>query len=148
MAINFTLYQTGDDPRKVGKTKTLIATHPILLKEGCSIDHPVVSFSAVSSAIAPANYAYIDAFQRYYWIKDRKQVTATMCELTLESDPWESFEIHLRNTRATLKRSADKFNGYLIDDQYQALAYKKIFTKKFNGTGNLSTDSFILMTVG
>lgn len=146
MAINLTLYQTADDPRKVGKTKTEVATHPILLKEGCSIDNPVVTFSAVSSAIAPLNYAYIDTFQRYYWIVDRKQVTATMCELTLESDPWESFAAELRACPATITRSANKMQGYLRDNEYSALSYKQVTTRDF--PNELNDTSFILMTVG
>lgn len=147
MAINISLYQITDDERVVGKNiGTAVSTHTITLKGGCSIDNPVVSFSAQASAIAPLNYAYIDTFQRYYFIRDRKSLVNGVVELTLESDPWESFKTALENCTATIARNENASNGYLPDDAYQLLSYKCIKTFEFP-TG-LVDESMILMTVG
>lgn len=147
MAINISLYQITDDERVVGKSiGTAVSTHTITLKGGCSIDNPVVSFSAMASAIAPLNYAYIDTFQRYYFIRDRKSLVNGVVELTLESDPWESFKTELGNCSATIARNENASNGYLLDDAYQLLAYNYIKTFEFP-TG-LVDESMILMTVG
>lgn len=147
MAINISLYQISDDERVVGKTiPTAISTHTITLKDGCSIDAPVVSFSANAAVMAGINYAYIDAFQRYYFIRDRKSLINGVIELTLESDPWQSFASQLRNCNATIVRSAAASNGYLMDKEYQLLAYNSVVTREF--PAGLTGETMLLMTVG
>lgn len=147
MAINISLYQISDDERVVGKTiPTAISTHTITLKDGCSIDAPVVSFSANAAVMAGINYAYIDAFQRYYFIRDRKSLINGVMELTLESDPWQSFASQLKQCTATILRNENAKNGYLLDHEYQLLAYNKVVTREF--PYGLTDESMILMTVG
>lgn len=147
MAINISLYQMNDDPRKVGKTLgAALATHTITLKEGCSIDRPTVSFSGSAAVMATANYAYIDTFGRYYWIRDRNMLVNGVCELTLESDPWESFKTQLKNVYATITRNEFIRDGYLIDDGYKVKAYKNILTREFGSS--MDDYSIIVMTVG
>lgn len=147
MAITMSLYQVTDDVIVMGKTiPTATSTHTITLKDGCSIDKPVITFSAPASAIAPLNYAYIDTFQRYYWITDRKSLVNGVMELTLESDPLESFETQIKNCTATIQRSASGANGYLKDSKYNAVAYKGIQYKHFPNA--MDDASCILVTVG
>lgn len=147
MAITMSLYQITDDVNVMGKTiPTATSSHTITLKEGCSIDSPVVTFSAQASAIAPLNYAYIDMFGRYYWITDRKSLVNGVCELTLESDPLESFKDTIKLCTATITRNENIKNGYLLDERYKAKSYKKIVHKEFPHA--LDDMSIILMTVG
>ena len=147
MAITMSLYQVTDDVNVMGKTiPTATSTHTITLKDGCSIDKPVVSFSAHASALAPLNYAYIDTFQRYYWITDRKSLINGVMELTLESDPLESFKDTIKLCSATITRNQYQKQGYLSDSGYNALAYEGVQYKTFP---NAMTDaSYILVTVG
>lgn len=149
MAITMSLYQINEDFKTVGKTiPTATSTHTIKLKDGCSIDNPTVSFSAQASAIAPLNYAYIDTFGRYYFIRDRKSLVNGILELTLESDPWESFRAELLNVEATINRSAKSslVNGFLMDSGYQLLAYKHCAIRNF--PVGIDDDTMILTTVG
>lgn len=147
MAITMSLYQVSDDPRVMGKNiPTATSTHTITLKDGCSIDKPVVSFSAQASAVAALNYAYIDTFQRYYYITDRKSLINGVMELTLESDPLESFKTQIRQRSATITRNQMLRNGYLSDIGYNALAYQGVQYKTFPNA--LEDSSYILVTVG
>ena len=149
MAITMSLYQINEDFHTVGKTiPTATSTHTIKLKDGCSIDNPIVSFSAQASAIAPLNYAYIDTFGRYYFIRDRKSLINGVVELTLESDPWESFRAQLLHVEATINRSAKNslVNGFLMDSGYQLLAYKHCAIRNF--PVGIDDDTMILTTVG
>lgn len=147
MAITMSLYQITDDVNVMGKTiPTATSTHTITLKEGCSIDRPVVTFSAQASAIAPLNYAYIDTFGRYYWITDRKSLVNGVVELTLESDPLESFRGQILQRQATITRNANQFNGYLQDSGYNALAYEGIQYKAFPNA--MEDTTCVLVTVG
>lgn len=147
MAINLSLYRVTDDVNVLGKSIPAPAsTHSILLKEGCSIDRPVITFTAQASDIAPLNYAYIDAFQRYYYIVDRKSLVNGIVELTLESDPLESFRSQILQRQATITRNANEKNGYLKDSGYNALAFEGIQYKQFPNA--LDDASCILVTVG
>lgn len=147
MAINISLYQITEPENVFPKTiGTAVSTHTITLKDGCSIDNPTVSFSGGSAIMATLNYAYIDAFGRYYFIRDRNMTVNGVCELTLESDPLQSFSTEIKNCNATITRNEYNANGYLIDSQYSALAYEKIASKNF--PVSLDDFSYILMTVG
>lgn len=147
MAINLSLYQISDDVNVLGKTiPAPTSTHTIVLKEGCSVDRPVITFSAVAAAIAPLNYAYIDTFGRYYYIVDRKSLVNGVVELTLESDPLESFRAQILQRQATITRNANQYNGYLQDAGYNALAYEGIQYKAFPNA--MDDASCILVTVG
>lgn len=146
MAITMNLYTVSDDPRVVGKTKTGAGSTTITLKDGCSIDRPVVTFSASIASVANVNYAYISTFHRYYWIVDRKSLVNGMVEFSLVSDPWESFASQLRACPATIVRNENTGNGYLIDNSYQLLAYNQIVTRTF--PVGLTEDSMILLGAG
>lgn len=149
MAINISLYQISDAENVVPKTVgTAVSTHTVTLKDGCSIDKPVVSFSGGSAIMATLNYAYIDAFQRYYFIRDRRMTVNGVCELTLESDPLQSFSAALLQVPATITRQQDerKADGYIQDNKYIGKSYRKIFERDF--PVGLDDFSFILMTVG
>jgi len=147
MAINMSLYQVSDDPKVMGKTiPEPTSTHVIKLKDGCSVDQPVVTFSAMASAIAPLNYAYIDIFGRYYYITERKSVVNGVVELTLESDPLQSFMDDIKARSATITRSASEYNGYLKDSGYNAVAYEGVQYKQFPNA--MDDCSCIMVTVG
>lgn len=147
MAINISLYQITDAENVVPKALgTAVSTHTVTLKDGCSIDRPTVSFSGGAAIMATVNYAYIDAFGRYYWIRDRNMTVNGVCELTLESDPLQSFYTELSNVPATITRNANEYNGYLQDSNYSALAYEAIQYVQFPKA--MDDTSCILVTVG
>lgn len=147
MAINISLYQISEPENVFPKTiGTAVSTHTITLKDGCSIDKPTVSFSGGSAVMATLNYAYIDAFGRYYFIRDRNMTVNGVCELTLESDPLQSFSTEIKACTATITRNQNVRQGYLSDSGYNALAYQGVQYKTFPNA--LTDASYILVTVG
>lgn len=147
MAINISLYQITEPENVFPKTiGTAVSTHTITLKDGCSIDKPTVSFSGGSAVMATLNYAYIDAFGRYYFIRDRNMTVNGICELTLESDPLQSFSTEIKACTATITRNQNVRQGYLSDSGYNALAYQGVQYKTFPNA--LTDASYILVTVG
>lgn len=147
MAINVTLYSTSDAVNVVGKTKTQLSTHTVTLKDGCSVDKPIVMLTGAASSLASANYAYIDTFNRYYWIADRKSVNNGVVEMFMISDPWESFKTELEECEAIIDRNENQMQGYLKDSSYPLLSYNKVatiaFPKALPDEGDI-----VLMTVG
>lgn len=147
MAHTIALYQYTGDSRVVSKQLgAAVSEHTFLLKDGCSIDKPTISFSAAANIMATLNYAYIADFGRYYWITDRNSTVNGVVELTLESDPWMSFGTQLRGVTATVDRSASNWQGFLYDNGYQLLAYKTAAIRNFPNA--IDDDTMILTTVG
>lgn len=147
MAHTIALYQYTGDSRVVSKQLgAAVSEHSFLLKDGCSIDKPTISFSAPANIMATLNYAYIADFGRYYWIVDRNSTVNGVVELTLESDPWTSFAAQLRGVTATVDRSASNWQGFLYDNGYQLLAYKTAAIRNFPNA--IDNDTMILTTVG
>lgn len=147
MAHTIALYQYTGDSRVVSKQLgAAVSEHTFLLKDGCSIDKPTISFSAPANIMATLNYAYIADFGRYYWITDRNSTVNGVVELTLESDPWMSFDAQLRGVTATVDRSASNWQGFLYDNGYQLLAYKTAAIRNFPNA--IDDDTMILTTVG
>lgn len=147
MAINVTLYSTGDAVNVVGKTKTQISTHTVTLKDGCSADRPVVQLTGAASSLASANYAYIDVFDRYYWITDRSSLNNGVISVSMVSDPWESFKTELEACEAIIDRNENVMQGYLNDKSYPLLSFNKLATVAFP-TALPDEGDIVLMTVG
>lgn len=147
MAINVTLYSTGDAVNVVGKTKTQISTHTVTLKDGCSADRPVVQLTGAASSLASANYAYIDVFDRYYWITDRSSLNDGVISVSMVSDPWESFKTELEACEAIIDRNENVMQGYLNDKSYPLLSFNKLATVAFP-IALPDEGDIVLMTVG
>ncbi len=64
------LYTTSDAERSTKKTVSEVATVSGTLKAGSSVVDPVIERVAASADIVRANYAYIPAFGRYYFVTD------------------------------------------------------------------------------
>lgn len=144
---SMSVYVVSDDNKVFPKAlPTATAAYSVLLKDGCSIDNPVISVHASAAALALVNYAYIPDFGRYYYRQDIKSLNNGICEVTLLSDPLQSFAKEIKNAHATLTRSENLKDGYLIDSGYKARAFKKIVHKEFPNA--LDDWSIILMTVG
>lgn len=144
---SMSVYSVTDDSKVFPKTlPTATATYTVLLKEGCSIDNPVISVHASAAALALVNYAYIPDFGRYYYRQDIKSLNNGICEVTLLSDPLQSFETEIKAVTATITRNENIRNGYLRDAGYQILAYDKCVARSF--PNEINNDCIILMTVG
>lgn len=90
MTIN--LYSTSDDPRKVTKTLTTIASG-ISCKpsDPCSLIAPRLLLD-YSSTYAGTNYIYITDFQRYYFA-ELTLITGRELQLSCKLDPLMSFDL-------------------------------------------------------
>ena len=58
--------------KRINSTKqpTGGSSYNIILKEGCSVNHPTIALDlGLASSPAALNYCYITEFGRYYWVK-------------------------------------------------------------------------------
>ena len=86
------------------------------LKNECSIENPVIEFLMEGN---PSNYvyAYIPAFNRYYFITDWKYNITTWIAYMAE-DYLASWKNYIGNTIAYVERAAADYDGNIIDNIY------------------------------
>lgn len=112
MTIN--LYSTADDPRKVSKTLTTIASSVVCKPaEPCSMLEPRILLN-YSASYNGANYIYISDFDSYYYA-EKTLVTGGELLLTCKLDPLMSFG--LSNIDVTVVRSEIAGVNYVKDSQ-------------------------------
>lgn len=113
------LLSTSDPRNKVEKTTTQIASLSGALKDGSSITDPVI---LVESADLPAaNYAFIEVFQnRYYFIKDIRNVNNNLWEISMHVDVLMSYSSAILSSPCIVAKTAsDRFNLYLPDPNFK-----------------------------
>ena len=145
--MNITLYNTSTEKNKLDKDlSTPLGTISGALHERVnSLSLSVRIPGANDALVREANYVYIDDFDKYYF-KESFDIENNTIIIRLKQDVLMSYRAEIRNNNATVSRNQNKFNGYMIDQVYQVLAYRGIVAKAF--PNSLTDNSIILMTVG
>lgn len=108
------LYSTKDDNRKLNKTLTEIKTITVRLKDDTDIMHPVIELDGAN--LPPtANYCYIAAFGRYYYINQQDIKIGRDLVLTLSVDVLMSWKSLILNSTVIAERTSNKYNKYIPD---------------------------------
>lgn len=118
--------KTNHSPKNaINKTLTNGASYEGTLKEGSSITDPVI---LVQSATMPGgNYAEIEAFGRFYYIKDIVNTNTDLWEIHLHSDPLYTFrEAILHAPCIITKTASNDFNLYLPDPNFKCQQNTKV----------------------
>lgn len=97
------------------------------LKDNCTILKPLIIFQAAGAgdyfpASYPAsyNYAYIDAFERYYFITEWEWVERNWIA-TLEVDPMATYKGDIGTGTHYVERCSGSFNGRITDTVYPVM---------------------------
>lgn len=91
-----------------------------VLKSGSGIMHPVLSFDlGIAGDPSQYNYAYIPAFERYYFIEEW-YFNRALWTATLKVDVLASYKTAIGNSSLYIMRAAGAHNGNIIDTLYPA----------------------------
>lgn len=164
MGINMTLYNISSDPNDVPKVipEQLVSFtgDNASYRDTPDVIRPVVRVSGNFSDVINANYAYIEENGRYYYIKDKTQVTKEIFDLELEVDVLQSFYRLYRDAPIIAVRSDSGYNAFIPDGQRKFYAYEdhefmeipmyyKYGTGEVSvGESNWDASAFVVMTVG
>lgn len=154
-----TFYNTASDPRAVSKTlgtSTGSATgvlHEKVNSINMTVRLPGTCYNIVTQSnyvrldliVTQSNYVMPDLTQKYYYIESY-EVQNDCCYIVLKEDVLMSYATQIKAMQATVDRSASVYNGFLYDNGYEMLAYKKNAVRKFNVS--LNNWDMILTTVG
>lgn len=91
-----------------------------VLKSGSGIMHPTLSFDlGIASDPSQYNYAYIPAFERYYFIEEW-YFNRALWTATLKVDVLATYKTAIGNSSLYIMRAAGAHNGNIIDTLYPA----------------------------
>jgi len=103
------LYNTADDNNVLNKTLELVEEYDITLKDDSSISTPIIRLKDERDNLGEiANYAYIEEFNRYYFIKSMVVMNKQIWVLALSVDVLESFKEDILNSTAEITRPMKK----------------------------------------
>lgn len=147
MSFPIQLMRNNDPYNKINKAPVPVLTVEGELKDNCTIVDPDIMIQ-YDGAFIGANYAYIPAFGRYYFIKNAETPSNGLWTLSMHTDVLKSFASSILNSPATVARSSNNFNMYLNDDHYGIQENPYIFTKSFPAGFDTSLASYVLALVG
>lgn len=147
--VEIKLYTITDSIDTISKTlpTPTILNGSVKDEGGISIDNPTVLLA--TAALPAANYMYISAFDRYYYITTRRVIRTGLLEITGVSDPLMSFDTQIRSSPAIADRSADinRTNAYIYDAQ-QPRQVNRVTTSYQLGVFDYAAGCIVLATIG
>lgn len=139
------LYQNISENNRVGKTLINKQTFTGNLRQSTSIINPVIMLNADNPTVY--NYAYIPAFNRYYFINKIEAYRTGLFILTMSVDVLETYKTEIKGMLAIIDKNETVGNNYFNDGSFvlDSRAYNQIinFSNGFNDNGE-----FILITAG
>lgn len=139
------LYRNLSEEIAVTKNITDEITYTGNLRSESSVIDPVIMIEAVN--LADYNYAWIEEFHRFYFIRDISSVRTGLWRLTMHVDVLSTYAGYIKDNNAIMSRNSNVWNLYYQDDQFKILNYETIQTKAFSTSLSPSSE-FVLIVAG
>lgn len=136
----------ASDNNVADKIVTTIATANCALKDPTEMVDPTlrVAGDMITSGV---NYCYISSLGRYYFVRNKRQVTAGMMEVDLHVDVLMSFKDSIRLSTALVEVTGNAVNPYIESDIWtpdvRRTTHVKVFENGFN-----NNPEYVLLTAG
>ena len=99
------LYITEDADTVMNKDLTLIATFDIQMRDTQNVSAPILILGEIEGVdLKTVNYAYIDEFKRYYFIRTITVGQNNIYTLAMECDVIETYKEDILNSSALISR--------------------------------------------
>ena len=140
------LYITEDADTVMNKDLTLIATFDIQMRDTQNVSAPILILGEIEGVdLKTVNYAYIDEFKRYYFIRTITVGQNNIYTLAMECDVIETYKEDILNSSALISRrvAAGDYGDMAVSSEVR----KEV--EVFKSTRGFNEDkTIILSTVG
>ena len=140
------LYITEDSDTVMNKDLTLIATFDIQMRDTQNVSAPILILGEIEGVdLKAVNYAYIDEFKRYYFIRTITVGQNNIYTLAMECDVIETYKEDILNSSALISRrvAAGDYGDMAVSSEVR----KEV--EVFKSTRGFNEDkTIILSTVG
>lgn len=143
--MNMTLYNYAGDTRKLNKYLTTITTVNIItITDETNILAPTVIISARAFNF---NYAYIPAFNRYYFVENVDIMRGERIAVRLRVDVLMSHKTAILQSNVIADRSASNSDAYIVDNKVGSRDKANTYVRKVDNSP-FTTKTFVLSTGG
>lgn len=140
------LYITEDADTVMNKDLTLITTLDIQMRDTQNVSAPILILGEIAGVdLKTVNYAYIDEFKRYYFIRTITVGQNNIHTLTMECDVIETYKEDILNSSAQINRGVKKGDYGDIGTSIEVRREVDIFK---SDKGFVGKNSIILSTIG
>ena len=119
MAFRVRLYEFSKRENSTARPSGSGRLFDCVIKSGSGIIYPTINIDIGMSEAMTYNYAYIDDFDRYYWIIDAVN-RGPVWELKLKVDALASWRDTIGSTSLYILRSSASYDGNILDTYYPA----------------------------
>lgn len=145
--MNIKLYKNDSNNNVLNKKITLINEYNILLKDNVDVYRPIIKIKA--ELLNKCNYVFIQDFNRYYYVVNKRSINIEIIELTLECDVLMSFREHILNLKCIIDKQENINLGNKYYDDNSLISLSKEFIESYNfNNGFNENGEFILITAG
>lgn len=145
--MNIALYRNNSEPNKINKNITALnLSMSGSLRNESEVVNPIIRIEGNITSLQSANYAYIEAFNRYYYITEMKSIRANIVELHLHCDVLMSFNLSGVNGIVIETQDVSSDN-YLVGRNWVNNVKHRTTIKQFSN-GLLNSGEYILITAG
>lgn len=142
--MNIILYKNSSDNNTIGKSLSGAVTLSGVLRDESSVISP--SFRIASNTnLSQYNYAYIESFGRYYFIKGITVERTGVWSLDLECDVVDSFKTEILANSAIIERQENEYNLYFADPEWKVYENDRVMTRNF--PSGFSDEGYYYLTV-
>lgn len=144
-----TLYKSPGERNLLNRSLTVVKTmSTIEATDELSIETPTVLIDRDDSIIG-FDYAYIQEFNRYYFLTGLNIVNGNQFRLELTVDPLMSFRSQILSSQCIAKRSTSNINPEIEDNQVVFKAAPKRINRKMSiGFSPSSSGGCYILTLG
>lgn len=144
MQVTLQFYKNHSDSNVLNKSLENGVVLSATLKSDTSVEEPTFLLSKAFNY--DYNYLYCPEFNKYYYVDKPTLTQGSMKNIKCREDALMSLADAILGLKCTVARNENFKNGYLIDNQYKAVAYEQVVTKPFPHA--MIDNSVILMTMG
>ena len=149
--MNIVFYKIKDDKRTLNKTinsTTKVKELTGNIKTDCDIMNPELETS-YHTEIMTANYMYIAAFSRYYFI-DKITVSAQRLYIQAHVDVLTTYKTDIVKLRCVIERQQDKnkCSMYVPDKAFKAESRKIVSIRQLSNKFYKASNSSYILTTG
>lgn len=147
--MEFTLMYTESPNNMLLKEYEIIDGFSGTMRASISALRPVIDVEISNTlGIMQANYAYIQEFGRFYFIRNKTNVLNNLWRFELEEDVLMSYYGAILETNGVVERQRDNYDMYLPDQKIPVDCRKAVSYRKFSGETPFSLTSITMMVLG
>lgn len=147
MSFNIVLMDNHDPYNKISKNPTTIRTVSGTLRDEASIVDPVILIE-FEGTLTDCNYAYIEEFSRYYYIRNIDAVRTNLWRVSMHCDVLKTFSEGILGSPCIVAKNSKKFNMYLNDADYKCQQNEWVLTQNFPSGFDYANAVYLLMLIG